>query len=78
MIKKNILLGLLSLFLLLFAGCSSTSVAIFEQDSFFNTSIVEINSTHTQISKSDVNGTLQESICIKSIGSTTEIVKEVC
>lgn len=63
----------------IFVGCSGgTSIGLLVQEETFNTSIVDLNSTHTEITKRQENGTITEVICISEIGSETQIILEVC
>jgi len=70
---------LLLSFCLLLMGCSGgASIALLVEEETFNTSIVDLNSTHTQITKKQENGSITDVICISEIGSQTEIILEVC
>jgi len=70
---------LLLSFCILLMGCSGgTSIGLLVQEETFNTSIVDLNSTHTQITKKQENGSITDVICISEIGSQTEIILEVC
>lgn len=72
----NIKFVLVLLSILIIGGCSN--VAVLPQQETFNTSIVDLNSTHTQITKSKENGTVTQFICISEIGSQTQIILEEC
>ena len=52
--KQNSILFLASILMLFFfAGCNDIGIAIVPDTSSYNTTIDELNSTHTQITKSN-------------------------
>ena len=77
--KQNSILFLASILMLFFfAGCNDIGIAIAPDTSSYNTTIDELNSTHTQITKSNSTSGVESYTCIISLNSTTYILQEAC